>query len=81
MLIPAVEAQVLGQQLDEPHAPFDQPAGHQALPAKDIGRRFANSIQGLRRLRLARQVGQFRNGGLHPRGQLVVPNRRLERIG
>ena len=73
MLVPAVVAEVRAEQLDEPHAPLDQPAGDQALPAED----FASSgsieaVELLRRLGLLGQVDQLRHGGLHAEGEFVV---------
>ena len=37
VLVPAVVAEVLAEQFDEPHAPLDQPPGDQALAAEDFG--------------------------------------------
>ena len=40
MLVPAVGADAGAEQLDEPHAPLDQPPGDQALPGEDLSRRI-----------------------------------------
>ncbi len=43
--------------LHEPHAPFHQPSGQQATPAKIAGHRIVDPVEFARRFAFAGQVG------------------------
>ena len=70
-------------QLDEPHAALDEPPGEQALPAEHL-RRLRLRIEAVQLAASPRvsslDVHQLRHGGLHAEGQLVVGDRRFERV-
>ena len=77
---PGAAERAAGEELHEPHAPFEQPAGDQAGPA-EIGRLGAIHAVKCQRLgRLAVKVGDQRDRRLHPRGHLVTANAGGERI-
>jgi len=83
--IPGAGAAVAAvEDLHESHALFNQPAGHQALPA-ELLRLFAfQTIERLRRGGFSRDVDHAWHGRLHVEGQLVAldpgPQRRVVRI-
>ncbi len=57
VLVPAVGADVGTEQLDESHAPLDQPPGDQAFAGEDLRRRIGivKTVEPLGRRRLAAQ--------------------------
>ena len=74
MRMPRVVVPVgLGVELDEPHAPLDQAAGDQALPAEAIGVRLVEAVQSPDGLGLGPDVED--PGGLH-----LHAERQLERL-
>ncbi len=56
---------VLREDLDEPHAPFDQPPGNQTAAAIVLGGRVVHAVHCLRRLSFFAQIECFTCGGLH----------------
>ena len=82
MLVPAVMTDVGTGELDESNPPLHETPGEQALTS--VGLRLLilglESIEAPGSLRLAGELDQLRNGGLHPEGKLVVADRRLDPI-
>ena len=66
-------------ELDESNAALNQTARQQALLSEVFGDRFINAVQLSRRLGLFRQVHGIRSLALHPVGQFVAGDPRLQR--
>src|SRR5262249_40695225 len=82
VLVPPVATDLRTRELDEAHPPLDQPAGQEALGGKDASRLIggveAVALPG--QPRLAFQVHELRHRGLHAKSELVVGDRRLQRV-
>ena len=64
------------EELDEPHAPLRQPARQKAV-RRECARFFrVGSVQIEHMRGFARHVGQLGDGGLHPKGQLILSDPR-----
>ena len=74
--VPAVH--VARVELDEPHAPLDQPPCQQAPRAELRRLLLVEPVEPADLLRLAREVHGLGRGGLHPVGQLVGADPGLE---
>ena len=64
--------------LDKANSVFAQPTRHQALATEIIGRLFTDSIHRHRSLGLSAQVEHIRSIVLHPPGQLIGTDERLQ---
>ena len=82
VLVPAVAADGRTQELDEAHAPLDQAPRDQAFASEDLcgGIRVVEPVKPLRGRRFAGKADELGNGGLHAVGELVIGDRRLERV-
>ena len=82
VLVPAVAADGGTQELDEPHAPLDQAPGDQAFAGEDLGGDI-RVVEAVEPLVAGDSPARFISSGtadLHAVGQLVVGDRRLERV-
>ena len=64
--------------LDEPHAPFDQPPGQQTALAEVLGRLFIQAVLLVSRRRFPAEIERFGGAQLHLRRQLVRPDAGLQ---